>query len=93
VLSISAAPAAQGMMHSRSRSFPLYSRRNVARGHDGRHSHGWRLWLGLHESERKLWYNLTITAASVLIALLIGSIEALGLLAAHFGLSGASWIQ
>ena len=29
---------------------------------------------------RKLWYNLTITAASVLVALLIGGIEALGLL-------------
>ena len=42
--------------------------------------------------ERKLWYNLTITAASVLVALLIGSIEALGLLAAHFNLSGAFWI-
>ncbi len=30
---------------------------------------------------RKLWYNLTITAVSVLVALFIGSVEALGLLA------------
>ncbi|WP_347337343.1 hypothetical protein [Bradyrhizobium tropiciagri] len=30
---------------------------------------------------RKIWYNLTITAISVVVALLIGGIEALGLLA------------
>jgi nickel/cobalt transporter (NiCoT) family protein len=40
---------------------------------------------------RKLWYNLTITAVSVLVALLIGGIEALGLFAAKFGLSGGFW--
>jgi len=40
---------------------------------------------------RKLWYNLTITAISVLIALLIGSIEALGLLATKFNLTGSFW--
>jgi nickel/cobalt transporter (NiCoT) family protein len=40
---------------------------------------------------RKLWYNLTITAVSVLVAVLIGGIEALGLLAAQFNLSGAFW--
>ncbi|MGP0090301.1 MAG: HoxN/HupN/NixA family nickel/cobalt transporter [Xanthobacteraceae bacterium] len=40
---------------------------------------------------RKLWYNLTITAVSVLVALLIGGIEALGLLAAKLNLVGAFW--
>jgi high-affinity nickel-transport protein len=40
---------------------------------------------------RKLWYNLTITAMSVLIALLIGGIEALGLLADKFGMEGRFW--
>jgi nickel/cobalt transporter (NiCoT) family protein len=40
---------------------------------------------------RKLWYNLTITAMSVLIALLIGGIEALGLLADRFGMEGRFW--
>jgi len=40
---------------------------------------------------RKLWYNLTITAVSVLVALLIGGIEALGLLAAKFNFSGTFW--
>jgi high-affinity nickel-transport protein len=40
---------------------------------------------------RKLWYNLTITAASVIVALLIGGIEALGLLVDRLGLEGAIW--
>ena len=40
---------------------------------------------------RKLWYNLTLTAASVVVALLIGGIEALGLLADRLGLEGGVW--
>ncbi|MBN9562133.1 MAG: HoxN/HupN/NixA family nickel/cobalt transporter [Alphaproteobacteria bacterium] len=40
---------------------------------------------------RKLWYNLTITAASVVVALLIGGIEALGLIAEKLGLAGGIW--
>jgi len=40
---------------------------------------------------RKLWYNLTITAVSVLIAIVIGSIEALGLLSDKLGLEGPFW--
>jgi high-affinity nickel-transport protein len=40
---------------------------------------------------RKLWYNLTITAASVIVALLIGGIEALGLLADRLRLEGGIW--
>jgi nickel/cobalt transporter (NiCoT) family protein len=40
---------------------------------------------------RKLWYNLTITAVSALVAGLIGGIEALGLLAIEFNLSGSFW--
>lgn len=40
---------------------------------------------------RKLWYNLTITAASVLVALLIGGVEALGLIAKQFGIKGGLW--
>lgn len=40
---------------------------------------------------RKLWYNLTITGASVAMALLIGGIEALGLFADRLGLSGGVW--
>ncbi len=40
---------------------------------------------------RKLWYNLTITAASVVVALFIGGLEALGLIAAQLQLGGAFW--
>jgi len=40
---------------------------------------------------RKLWYNLTITAASVVVAIFIGGLEALGLLADKLGLNGGFW--
>ncbi len=40
---------------------------------------------------RKIWYNLTITAISVLVAFLIGGIEALGLIADKLGLAGGFW--
>jgi nickel/cobalt transporter (NiCoT) family protein len=40
---------------------------------------------------RKLYYNLTITFVSVLVAVLIGGIEALGLLAGRLGLAGPFW--
>jgi high-affinity nickel-transport protein len=40
---------------------------------------------------RKLWYNLTITAASVVVAVLIGGIEALGLLVDQLQLHGGIW--
>ena len=40
---------------------------------------------------RKLWYNLTITATSVIVALFIGGLEALGLIGAKLGLDGWFW--
>lgn len=40
---------------------------------------------------RKLWYNLTITAASVVVALFIGGVEALGLIGDKLGLVGGFW--
>jgi high-affinity nickel-transport protein len=40
---------------------------------------------------RKLYYNLTITSVSVVVALLIGSVEALGLIAEKLALSGGIW--
>jgi high-affinity nickel-transport protein len=40
---------------------------------------------------RKIWYNLTITAISALVAMLIGGIEALGLLASKLELAGGFW--
>ena len=40
---------------------------------------------------RKIWYNLTITAISVVVAVLIGGLEALGLIAGKLGLEGGFW--
>jgi len=40
---------------------------------------------------RKLYYNMTITAVSVMVALLIGGIEALGLIADKLRLEGGLW--
>jgi len=40
---------------------------------------------------RKLYYNLTITAASVLVALVIGGVETLGLIGEQFKLEGPFW--
>ncbi|RRI01552.1 HoxN/HupN/NixA family nickel/cobalt transporter [Mesorhizobium tamadayense] len=40
---------------------------------------------------RKLWYNLAITVASVVIAIFIGSIEALAVVADKLGLQGRFW--
>src|SRR5262249_31786087 len=40
---------------------------------------------------RKLWYNLTITGASVVVALFIGGVEALGLIGQRLELDGAMW--
>jgi high-affinity nickel-transport protein len=40
---------------------------------------------------RKLYYNLTITLVSILVALLIGGIEALGLIEGRLGLTGPLW--
>jgi nickel/cobalt transporter (NiCoT) family protein len=41
---------------------------------------------------RKLYYNLTITFVSVLVAVLIGGIEALGLVADRLNLDGPFWL-
>ncbi len=40
---------------------------------------------------RKLYYNITITSMSVVVALAVGGIEALGLLAGHFRPKGEFW--
>ncbi len=41
---------------------------------------------------RKLYYNITITSVSVLVALVVGGIEALGLLAGHLHFAGRFWV-
>jgi nickel/cobalt transporter (NiCoT) family protein len=40
---------------------------------------------------RKLYYNLTITCVSVVVAVVVGGIEALGLMAGQFHLKGTFW--
>jgi len=40
---------------------------------------------------RKIYYNITITFVSVIVAFAVGGIEALGLLAGHFRPQGAFW--
>jgi len=40
------------------------------------------------EPIRKLYYNMTITCISVIVAVAVGGIEALGLLAGKFHLDG-----
>jgi nickel/cobalt transporter (NiCoT) family protein len=40
---------------------------------------------------RKLYYNLTITGVSVVVAVMVGGLEALGLLAGHLHLKGGFW--
>ena len=40
---------------------------------------------------RKLYYNLTITSVSVIVALVVGGIEALGLVVGQFHLQGTFW--
>jgi len=40
---------------------------------------------------RKLFYNLTVTAVSVVVALLIGGIETLGLIGDQFAFAGRIW--
>src|SRR5439155_838169 len=40
---------------------------------------------------RKLYYNLTITGLSVAVALLVGGVEAFGLVSDRLGLAGGAW--
>jgi len=49
-----------------------------------RYAYGW----AFAKPIRKVYYNLTMTLISVLVAFVIGTIEVLGVLASEFGLSG-----
>ncbi|TNH41928.1 HoxN/HupN/NixA family nickel/cobalt transporter [Photorhabdus luminescens] len=50
-------------------------------------AYGW----AFSQPTRKLYYNMTITAASVAVALFIGGVEALGLIAEQWDLHGFFW--
>lgn len=50
-------------------------------------AYGW----ALINPVRKLWYNLTITAASVIVAVFIGGLEGLALISEKLNLQGKVW--
>lgn len=50
-------------------------------------AYGW----AFNKPQRKLYYNMTITGTSVVVALFIGGLEALGLVMDKFGFSGGVW--
>ncbi|MFT4064923.1 HoxN/HupN/NixA family nickel/cobalt transporter [Paraburkholderia sp.] len=51
------------------------------------HAYGW----AMDDPKRKLYYNASITFVSALVAIVIGGVEALGLLSDRFGWSGGVW--
>jgi high-affinity nickel-transport protein len=92
LLGISASQAAQGMSAWQTLIFPALFTAGMALVDttDSVLMVGAYSWAFV-QPIRKLWYNLTVTAASVAVALLIGGVEALGLLAGQLGLEGRFW--
>jgi nickel/cobalt transporter (NiCoT) family protein len=92
VLGISAAEAAKGLSFSSILVFPIL----FAAGMSLIDTTDNILMLGAYgwafvKPIRKLYYNITITFVSVVVALAVGGIEALGLLGEHFHLQGWFW--
>ena len=92
LLGIAATQAAQGMSPWQTMVFPALFTAGMALVDTADsvlmvRAYGWAF---IHPL-RKLWYNLTMTAASVLVAVLIGGIEVLGLIGDRFALSGPLW--
>jgi high-affinity nickel-transport protein len=92
VLGISAAEASKGLSLSAILVFPVL----FAAGMSLIDSTDNILMLGAYgwafvKPIRKLYYNITITAVSVVVALAVGGLEALGLLAGRFHLTGGFW--
>ena len=92
LLGISATQASQGMSPWQAMVFPALFTAGMAMVDTADSvlmvgAYGW----AFVNPVRKLWYNLTITAASVLVALLIGGVEALGLLGDQLAFTGPFW--
>ncbi|USI75017.1 HoxN/HupN/NixA family nickel/cobalt transporter [Sphingomonas morindae] len=92
ILGLSASQAAQGVALAPVLVFPALFAAGMALidSTDG------LLMLGAYEWAfvrpiRKLYYNITITAVSALVAIVIGGIETLALIAGRFGLRGGTW--
>ena len=92
VLAISAAESAKGLPFGAVMVFPLLFTAGMALV-DTTDSvlmvgaYGW----AFVEPMRKLFYNFTITLVSVVVAVVVGGIEALGLAGDHWGLEGPFW--
>ncbi|MDL2407338.1 HoxN/HupN/NixA family nickel/cobalt transporter [Rhizobium calliandrae] len=92
LLGISAAQAAQGMSFWTILAFPALftagmTLMDTADSILMTGAYGW----AFVKPVRKLWYNLTISAASVAVAIFIGGVEALGLISDKLGLEGGVW--
>lgn len=48
-------------------------------------------WAFMGSPIRKLWYNLTMTTISIIVAYIVGTFELLGLIQSEFNLSGSFW--
>ncbi|MGA7778612.1 MAG: HoxN/HupN/NixA family nickel/cobalt transporter [Paraburkholderia sp.] len=94
VLGISAAGAAQGMPIWSILVFPVLftAGMTLVDTTDGIMMLGAYGWAFL-KPVRKLYYNITITTISVLVALVVGGIEGLGLLADQLHPSGDFWVM
>jgi high-affinity nickel-transport protein len=92
LLGIAATQAAQGMSPWQTMVFPALFTAGMALVDtaDSVLMVGAYGWAFIHPL-RKLWYNMTMTAASILVAVLIGGIEVLGLIGDRFALSGPLW--
>jgi high-affinity nickel-transport protein len=92
VLGISAAEGARGLPFGSILIFPLLFAAGMALIDTTDNilmlgAYGWAFVKPI----RKLYYNLTITSVSVIVAFVVGGIEGLGLLAQQFHLKGLVW--
>jgi high-affinity nickel-transport protein len=92
LLGISAAEAAKGMPIWTILVFPVLftAGMSLVDTTDGILMLGAYGWAFLNPL-RKLYYNMTVTAVSVVVAILIGGIETLGLLGDQFAFAGRFW--
>lgn len=92
LLGISAAQASQGLPTWSIMVFPVLFSAGMTLvdtldGHLMLGAYGWAYMKPI----RKIYYNMTMTLLSVIVAIVIGSIEALGLIADKLKLQGAVW--
>src|SRR3546814_16760438 len=92
ILGLSAGQAASGLSIATVLIFPLLFAAGMALidTADGALMMGAYRWAFV-KPIRKLYYNITITLASALVALLIGGLEAAALLGDRLGLRGGAW--